>query len=206
MKTSESIDLISAALVIAQGEAQHANFDSKNPHFKSKYASLAEVIDTLKPVLAKNDLGIYQMPEYREGLGHVLVTRLFHKSGQFIESEMQLNPVKSDPQGVGSSITYGKRYSLTGVLCIASEEDDDGNAASHAPNVTPVQARAVTKEQVLKHLNSLNAEDDIRKFFPSAITRLGFMKGSDEYSEMVKEFTKRTNEVKPAANEEAKAA
>lgn len=206
MKTSEKIELISAALVAMQGEAEHANFDSKNPHFKSKYASLAEVIDTVKPILARHELAVIQLPGYREGIGHVLCTRILHTSGQWIEEEMKLNPIKDDPQGLGSSLTYSRRYSIPGVAMIASEEDDDGNAASHAPNVTPVQARAVTKEQVLKHLNSLNAEDDIRKFFPSAITRLGFMKGSYEYSEIVKEFTRRTNEVKPAANEEAKAA
>lgn len=118
---------------------------------------------------------------------------------------MKLNPIKDDPQGLGSSLTYSRRYSIPGVAMIASEEDDDGNAASHAPNVTPVQAKAVTQEQVLKHLQSLNTEDDIRKFFPSAITRLGFMKGSAEYNEIVQKFTQRTNELKLAANE-AKAA
>ncbi len=206
MKTSESIDLISAALVAMQGEAQHANFDSKNPHFKSKYASLAEIIDTVKPILAKHELAVIQLPAYREGIGHMLCTRILHKSGQWIEEEMRLNPIKDDPQGLGSSLTYSRRYSIPGVAMIASEEDDDGNAASHGPNVTPVQAKAVTKDQVIKHLNSLHSEDDIRKFFPSAITRLGFMKGSNEYNEIVKVFTQRTNEVKSVASNEAQAA
>lgn len=201
MKTSDNIELISAALVAMQGEAQHANFDSKNPHFKSKYASLAEVIDTVKPILAKHELAVIQLPGYREGIGHVLCTRILHKSGQWIEEEMKLNPIKDDPQGLGSSLTYSRRYSIPGVAMIASEDDDDGNAASHGPNVTPIQAKAVTKEQVLKHLQSLHTEDDIRKFFPSAITRLCFMKGSDEYSEIVKAFTQHTNDVKKAANE-----
>ena len=198
MKTSESIDLISAAIVAMQSEAQHANFDSKNPHFKSKYASLAEVIDTVKPILAKHELAVIQLPAFRESIGHVLCTRILHKSGQWIEEEMRLNPIKDDPQGLGSSLTYSRRYSIPGVAMIASEEDDDGNSASHAPNVTTVQAKAFTKEQVIKHLHSLNTEDDIRKFFPAAITRLGFMKGSTEYSEIVNAFTNRTNEVKAA--------
>jgi len=206
MKTSDNIELISAALVAMQAEAEHANFDSKNPHFKSKYASLAEVIDTVKPILAKHELAVIQLPAYREAIGHVLCTRILHKSGQWIEEEMKLNPIKDDPQGLGSSLTYSRRYSIPGVAMIASEEDDDGNAASHAPNVTPVQARAVTKEQVMKHLNTLTTEEDIRKFFPAAIARMNLMKPSEEYNDMVKEFTKRTNDVKSIAANEAQAA
>jgi len=183
MKTSESIDLISAALVAAQGEAQHANFDSKNPHFKSKYASLAEVIDTMKAVLAKHDLAVIQLPEHRE-VGHVLMTRILHKSGQFIESEMLLNPIKNDPQSVGSSITYGKRYSLIGILCIASEDDDDGNRASHGPNVTPSQAKSITMEEVKKQLAALESEDAVRKYFPAGASKLCAMKGSDDYKQL----------------------
>ena len=183
MKTSDSIELISAALVSAQGEAEHANFDSQNPHFKSKYASLAEVIDTMKGVLLKNGLAVIQLPEYREGC-HVLITRILHTSGQYIESEMLLNPVKNDPQGVGSAITYGKRYSLIGILCIASEQDDDGNNASHKPNVTPIQAKTISMEEVKKQLAALDSEDAVRKFFPVGASKLCAMKGSDDYKQL----------------------
>jgi hypothetical protein len=205
MKTSESIDLFCVALVKAQEEAQHANFDSKNPHFKSKYASLAEVIDTMKAVLARHELAVIQMPEYREGLGHVLTSRIIHKSGQWLETEMLMNPVKNDPQGVGSAITYAKRQSLTGVLCIASEDDDDGNAASHAPTVTNEKARAETLASIKKHLDSLNSEDEIRRFFPSAVTRLNAMKGSKDYNELTALCQARIAATKSANDEKAAA-
>lgn len=184
MKTSETIELISAALVSMQSEAQHANFDSKNPHFKSKYASLAEVIDTAKPVLAKHGLAVIQLPAFRENIGHVLCTRIIHSSGQWIEDEMRLNPIKDDPQGLGSALTYARRYSIPGVCMIASEEDDDGNRASHGPNVTPIQAKSITMEEVKKQIASLDSEDAVRKFFPICSSKLCAMKGSDEYKEL----------------------
>lgn len=184
MKTSETIELISAALVSMQSEAQHANFDSKNPHFKSKYASLAEVIDTAKPVLAKHGLAVIQLPAFRENIGHVLCTRIIHSSGQWIEDEMRLNPIKDDPQGLGSALTYARRYSIPGVCMIASEDDDDGNRASHGPNVTPIQAKSITMEEVKKQLATLANEEAVRKFFPVGASRLNAMKGSDEYKEL----------------------
>lgn len=184
MKTSETIELISAALVSMQAEAQHANFDSKNPHFKSKYASLAEVIDTAKPVLAKHGLAVIQLPAFRENIGHVLCTRIIHSSGQWIEDEMRLNPIKDDPQGLGSALTYARRYSIPGICMIASEDDDDGNRASHGPNVTPIQAKSITMEEVKKQLATLANEESVRKFFPVGASRLNAMKGSDEYKEL----------------------
>ena len=133
MKTSESIVNLSASLVAAQADARNATFDSVNPHFKNRYASLAEVIETMKPVLAKHGLAIVQMPAVRMDIGPVLMTRILHQSGEWIEDEYPINPIKNDPQGFGSAITYARRYTLPGILMIASEEDDDGNAASTAP-------------------------------------------------------------------------
>lgn len=130
MKTSESIQSLCAALVSAQADAVNAAFDSVNPHFRNKYASLAEVISTMKPVLAKHGLAVIQLPAFRQDVGPVLVTRIVHKSGEWMEDEYPINPVKNDPQGFGSAITYARRYTLPGILMIASEEDDDGNAAS----------------------------------------------------------------------------
>lgn len=130
MKTSESIINISAALVAAQSDAVSAKFDSINPHFRNKYASLAEVIDTMKPVLAKHGLSIIQLPEVSDTGSVVLTTRIIHTSGEWMESCYPINPTKNDPQGWGSGITYARRYTAPGILFIASEEDDDGNAAS----------------------------------------------------------------------------
>ena len=199
MKTSDNVELVSAALVSMQAEAQHANFDSKNPHFKSKYASLAEVIDTVKPVLAKHGLAIVQMPAFRENVGHVLCTRIIHKSGQWIEDEMRLNPIKDDPQGLGSSLTYSRRYSIPAICMIASEDDDDGNKASHGPNVTPIQAKSITMEQVKKDIAALNSEEAVRKYFPTASAKLNAMKGSNDYVELTALCQTRIGELKSVA-------
>jgi len=132
MKMSESIDQLAAALAIAQGEISNAKMDAVNPHFRSKYATLASIIDTAKPALAKNGLAVSQVPTIAGTLegSFVLVTMLTHKGGQYICSEYPINPDKQTPQGVGSAITYARRYALAAMLGIAADEDDDGNAAS----------------------------------------------------------------------------
>jgi hypothetical protein len=200
MKTSDSITKIAASLVAMQAEAKHANFDSKNPHFKSKYASLSEVIDTVRPVLAKHGLAVIQLPAFRTDIGHVLCTRIVHESGEWIEDEMRLNPIKDDPQGLGSSITYAKRYSLPGVCLIASEDDDDANAASHPPTVNNAQARVVSLEVVTKEINACTTEKQVRDAFPRWNASVGGLKGSDAYQTLTDQCTKRIAELK-AANE-----
>lgn len=182
MKTSENIEHISAALVAMQADARHANFDSKNPHYKSKYASLAEVIDTVRPVLAKHGLAVLQLPGFRPDVGHVMVTRVVHASGQWIEEEMKLNPTKEDPQGLGSSITYARRYSLPGVCLIASEEDDDGNEASRPVAPPPP---AATTEQVEKGLAACKSADEIGALWQ----RLAITKAHPQYATFVTLFT-----------------
>ncbi len=129
MKTSEEIDKISAAIVAAQAEIGHALKDAKNPHFKSEYATLESVIDTVKPALTKNKLGVIQAPVMIEGNVTALVTRFIHESGQFYEICSPLISIKNTMQDLGSAITYQRRYSLASFLGVA-QSDDDGNAAS----------------------------------------------------------------------------
>ncbi len=204
MKTSDNITKIAAAMVAMQAGAQHANFDSKNPHFKSKYASLAEVIDTVRPVLAKHGLAVIQLPAFRENIGHVLCTRIVHESGEWIEDEMRLNPVKDDPQGLGSNLTYARRYSLPGVCLIASEDDDDANAASHPPTVTNAQAKAQCLETINGEIKACTSEKQVRDNFPRWNARLGGMKGSTEYQQLTNLCSERIAELK-ASNDQVAA-
>jgi len=125
---SESLAELAKALSKAQGAMKNAKKDSDNPFFKSKYADLASVSDACREELAANGLAVVQLPTMREGK-MVLEYVLLHASGEFIGSELEMTPVKSDPQGIGSAITYARRYSLGGVTGVATE-DDDGNAAS----------------------------------------------------------------------------
>lgn len=145
MKTSEQINELADALAKAQGEIENAVADSTNPHFKSKYADLASVRAAIQGPLSKNGLAILQMPISR-GNERLLVTRLMHRSGQWIEDECALLVDKPTMQGLGSAISYAKRYSLAAITGVA-ERDDDGNEAEkhpkkpEAPSVKPNDAK-----------------------------------------------------------------
>ena len=127
MQHSEQINELAAALAKAQGEVEGAAKTSANPHFKSKYADLAACWDACRGPLSRNGLAIVQMPSHEEGVATV-TTILTHSSGQWIRSEVSVKPAKPDAQGLGSAITYLRRYALMAVVGIAPE-DDDGNAA-----------------------------------------------------------------------------
>ena len=138
MRTSENIDQLATALAAAQAEMKNATLNKVNPHFKSKYADLAMIRDTVTPALAKNGIAVVQGTDTEENT-IVVFTRLIHKSGQWIESRF---PIPYDkPQAMGSGITYGRRYTLAAVTNIAAEEDDDGNAANEK-TVEPKYARS----------------------------------------------------------------
>jgi hypothetical protein len=133
IEQSPSIAGLCAALVAAQSELRNPLKDSVNPFFKSRYADLATVRDTVVPTLAAHGLAVIQMPSTLNGQP-ALTSTLCHKSGEWIRSTMLLYPAKSDPQGIGSALTYARRYALQSITGVAAEEDDDGNAASHPTN------------------------------------------------------------------------
>jgi hypothetical protein len=117
------------ALVAAIGELTNVPKTANNPYFKSKYAPLDAIVDATRPVLAKHGLAIQQTPVYRDGCAGVK-TIIKHKAGHYEESELLLPLKDQSPQGVGSAITYARRYSLAAVCGLATEEDDDGNVSS----------------------------------------------------------------------------
>jgi hypothetical protein len=130
MKQSESIDKIIPAFIAFQSDMPSVPKDGNNPHFKSKYATLGAITEATRPHLAKHGLGFMQWMSNREGY-QLIVTRIMHTSGQWMEDEGYiLNPTKNDPQGMGSAVTYARRYTLGASLGIITEDDDDGNRAS----------------------------------------------------------------------------
>ena len=130
MKQSETIDKIIPAFIAFQSDMPSVPKDGNNPHFKSKYATLGAITEATRPHLAKHGLGFMQWMSNREGL-QLIVTRIMHTSGQWMEDEGYiLNPTKNDPQGMGSAVTYARRYTLGASLGIITEDDDDGNRAS----------------------------------------------------------------------------
>lgn len=121
------ISSIAKALVAFQLEVENATKGSVNPAFKSKYADLAEVLNVTRPVLAKHGISVQQHPTFEDGTVR-LETVLLHESGQSISSTLVIPVTKQDAQGVGSAITYARRYALASICGIA-QEDDDGNTA-----------------------------------------------------------------------------
>jgi len=127
MNKSESIKNLATALHKAQGQIKHAIKDAANPFFRSKYADLVSVWDAIRDAFQANGLSISQMPDM-DGDKPVLVSILMHVSGEYLESRILLNPAKNDPQGIGSCISYYRRYSLQSIAGVCAD-DDDGEAA-----------------------------------------------------------------------------
>lgn len=130
MEMSEQINELAAALAKAQAAMKPAAKDSENPHFRSKYADLASIWEACRKPLTDNGLSIVQAPA-DAGDGVVsLRTLLLHASGQWMATTVSARLTKNDAQGVGSALTYLRRYSLAGMVGVVADEDDDGNAAS----------------------------------------------------------------------------
>lgn len=137
MRTSEQINEIAGALAKAQGEIEGAVKGSVNPHFRSKYADLGAVWDACREALTKNGIAVIQPVVRTEGGPTVTITRLVHSSGQWMEDGgIPLILSKEDMQGLGSALTYSRRYGLMAMVGIAPE-DDDGNAASRPATTQP---------------------------------------------------------------------
>lgn len=132
MRTSESIKEISKAMVDFHSKVSKIAKSESNPFFKSKYASLANILDVIAKPLNESKLVILQFPteQYR------LTTRLLHESGEWFEDTYEMQPTKHTPQDAGSVITYQRRYAIGAILNLNIDEDDDGNKASQ-PVVKP---------------------------------------------------------------------
>ena len=130
MNKSESIKNIAVALVKFQEEVKNPPKSADNPFFKSKYTTLDVIVDTIKPLLAKQGLSYIQSCG-GDGEKVSVTTFIMHTSGEWIETDpLVLKADKATAQGAGSAITYARRYALAATLGIASDEDDDGNIAS----------------------------------------------------------------------------
>lgn len=128
------------ALAAAQAEIENATKGSVNPAFRSKYADLAEVLNTVRPVLARHGLCIMQSTAF-DGATVSVTTVLGHKDGGWASSCASCVPAKTDAQGIGAATTYLRRYALA-AACGIAQEDDDGQSAAHAGKPVPVRATA----------------------------------------------------------------
>lgn len=135
IRTSESTAAIFAALAKAQATMPSAAKDATGQvgQQRTKYADLPSVREAARGPLTENDLAFVQFPSSAPP-GYVrIITRILHKSGEWIEDEDGFTvPAGTTAQAVGSATTYAKRYSLQAALGIVADDDDDGKAASDA--------------------------------------------------------------------------
>jgi hypothetical protein len=145
MQKSEQINELAKALCAAQLEMKHAVKDASNPFFKSDYATLAAISDACLPALNKHGLAITQTTGHFESSNNVsLCTTLIHTSGQWIQSIYPVCPVKNDPQGLGSALSYARRYSLAGIAGVVVGDDDAEDAMNRNAPEKPVKQEKTT--------------------------------------------------------------
>lgn len=144
---SQDISAIAKVLPKAQAAMGDVFKNANNPAFKSKYADLAAVVEAVVPALNANGISLLQPPGFDAGTGVVSVsTMLLHESGQWVRCTLGVPLAKRDAHGVGSAVTYGRRFGLQAMSGVAPT-DDDGNAASapgKAPESRHVEAQVPT--------------------------------------------------------------
>jgi len=157
MRTSESVKEIASALGKAQAKMNGVKRDATNPYFQSRYATLDACWNACKEHLVSNGIAVAQVPSIIGDM-QVLTTRLLHSSGEWMEGDYILKPSKDDPQGMGSALTYARRYALCAMVGLCPEDDDDGNAASK--NDPPPPQRAVAPSTNGKSKKPIKGGDD----------------------------------------------
>jgi len=129
MKKSDSIGKLAGALALAQAEMPDVKKNAQNPFLKNKYADLGAVIETSRPVLAKNGLSISQFPT-SEGEKIGVTSILMHTSGEYIEDAIYISTSDSKglsvAQSAGVVISYLRRYGWASILGMYADEDTDG--------------------------------------------------------------------------------
>ena len=140
------------ALVKIQNEISNPKKNAKGMH-NAKYATLDEVISVSKKLLANNGFTIIQSP-YNDGEVMGVETMFLHESGEFIRGRFGSKFTSQDPQKAGGLITYYRRYSLSAMLNVASENDDD------ADSLKPGGSTASDKQK--KFLHTLIVEKNVQ--------------------------------------------
>lgn len=140
--------LITTALITAKAQFNPIHKNKVNPHFKSKYATLDEILEAIAPALLANNLLLIQPTIVKDNLT-VLKTILIHaESGEQLESELTI-PTIADPQKLGAAMTYYRRFSICSLLAIAPDDDDDGTTAKATATVN----REVELRNLMTELN-----------------------------------------------------
>lgn len=166
MKMSDSIAQLAEALSKAQGQIDDATKTGINPHFRSKYADLAAVRSVIREPLAVNDIAIVQLPRTLSGEVEV-ETMLVHKSGEYISETLRLPVGKWDAHGIGSGISYARRYGLLSILSLAAADDDGNEAVERAPAIKLAPQTNVGPLFDKAHQAAAQGNDALSKFWKS---------------------------------------
>lgn len=142
---SPEIGKLAEALAKAQGAMYPALKDNSNPFFKTKYADLSSVWEAARKPLSEHGLSVVQTTE-GETTSVTVVTLLLHSSGQWIKGKLKMHPTKPDPQGIGSAITYARRYALSAMVGVAPE-DDDAEAAVRGQGIQKTSSVEMPKRK-----------------------------------------------------------
>ena len=147
MRKSDSISELSKALAKFQAEVKQPLKDKNNPFFRSKYVPLENVVEAITQEAPNHGLSFVQWALNDEQGRVGVATMLMHESGEWIEFDsVHMKADKETAQGAGALITYLKRYSLSAVFGITSDQDDDGNSASG--NQAPKQEKMASNDQL----------------------------------------------------------
>ena len=169
MLKSENIGQLAKALSLAQGQMQSAKKTSENPYFGSRYADLSQIIDVARKPLVDNGLAITQLIVPELDFAEIQ-TVLMHESGEWIASGIRLQPAKPNPQGMGSALTYARRYAYAAILGIASEDDDAECATGRDAKATDAKATSVSPYKATPEAN----EAEKYKSFWGALRKKGY--------------------------------
>ena len=197
MEKSESIINISVALNGFHKSVGKIKKESTNPFFGKKYADLSDILDTINDPLVSNGLSVIQLPKD----SNELETILLHTSGEFISSTYKMIPVKSDPQSLGSAITYQRRYALSAILSLNIDSDDDGNQAS-GKNDKAQNEKSLKEKYDLevskaceKMMSSKTDEEAVKcwNLYPQFVKEQSFIKACSEIRSKIKNSQPQTN-------------
>lgn len=141
--------------------------DGINAHFKNKYCTLDSIYEACRVPLAENGLSIIHTVETSAAGSYFLSTTLYHSSGQCISNSIPIFLERATPQAFGSALTYARRYAITSLLTLPSDEDDDGNQAEENFKNTNrsqvVASQALTSSEVKKNYISIENADQLEK-------------------------------------------
>lgn len=199
VKKEQEVEGIASALANAQYNMGFAEKDSANPHFKSKYADLASVMKACMGPLNDENIAVIQPMIYREGVGQVIKTQLVHgPSGESVSCDVPLIVNKNDMQGLGSAITYARRYGLMLMAGIAAD-DDDGNAAVKAK---PTMISNDTVKEIMQLVTQTKSDlDKLLGFYQ--VTNLRDMTADQGSSAKVRLEKKLADQIKAETDKEA---